>query len=80
MNNLTSKDNVIKSVVDEWNRRNAWKEGGLKLAHIEKAVNDAAPVDAIPISWIQEQIHEQNFDTVVLSRMLRAWMEEQNGK
>ena len=80
MNDLTSKDNVIKSVVDEWNRRNAWKEGGLNLAHIEKAVNDAAPLNAIPVSWIQEQIREQNFDTVVLSRMLRAWMEEQNGK
>ena len=78
MNDLTSKDNVIKSVVDEWNRRNAWKEGGLKLAHIEKAVNDAQTVDAIPVSWIMEQIREQNFDTVILSRMLRAWREEQN--
>lgn len=78
MNDLTSKDNVIKSVVAEWNRRNAWKGGGLKLAHIEKAVNDAQTVDAIPVSWIMEQIREQNFDTVILSRMLRAWREEQN--
>lgn len=53
-------------------------EGGLKLAHIEKAVNDAQTVDAIPVSWIMEQIREQNFDTVILSRMLRAWREEQN--
>ena len=47
MNNLTSKDNVIKSVVDEWNRRNAWKEGGLKLAYIEKAVHDTPPAKGV---------------------------------
>lgn len=41
-------------------------------------VKDLPPADVIPIEWIQEQIREQNFDTRVLSRMLRAWRAERN--
>lgn len=43
-------------------------------------IKDLPPADVIPIEWIQEQIREQNFDTRVLSRMLRAWRAEQNEK
>lgn len=46
---LVSRDAVIKSLANEYNKRNAWREGGLKLAYIEKAVNDVPPEnDVIP--------------------------------
>ena len=47
MSGLVTKDDVIKSMVAEWNRKNAWKEGGLKLAYIEKAVHDTPPAKGV---------------------------------
>ena len=47
MSGLVTKDDVIKSMVAEWNRENAWKEGGLKLAYIEKAVHDTPPAKGV---------------------------------
>ena len=39
-------------------------------------VRDLPPADVIPVAWIEEQIREQNFDSLILSRMLRAWRAE----
>lgn len=39
-------------------------------------VRGLPPADVIPVDWITEQIREQNFDPVILTRMLRAWRAE----
>ena len=43
-NDLVIRSEIMRSLTEEYNRR--YKEGGLKLAWIEKAVND------VPEMWI----------------------------
>ena len=42
---LVYTDDLMKSIIAECDRRKAWKEGGLQLAWIEKAVNDTQTAD-----------------------------------
>ena len=47
MTNLITRDAVMRSLAKEYNER--WDEKGLKLAYIEKAVNDT-PSPWIPVA------------------------------
>lgn len=47
---IVSRREIMKSLVTEYNRR--YSEGGLKLAWIEKAVNDT-PAQAVPVDGWQ---------------------------
>lgn len=62
-----------EKLIAEYDRAHKGPPGGAR-----KLIVDAPAEDVIPVEWIQEQIREQNFDTRVLSRMLRAWRAEQN--
>lgn len=62
-----------EKLIAEYDRVHKGPPGGAR-----KLMVDALAEDVIPVKWIQEQIREQNFDTRVLSRMLRAWRAERN--
>jgi len=57
-NDLVVRSEVMRSLTDEYNRR--YKEGGLKLAWIEKAVNDT------PELWISAEDRLPETDDHVL--------------
>lgn len=61
MGQLITRFDAIKSVANEYNRRKAWEEGGLKLAWIEKAINDTPDADArenILAEWIEDGVYQ----------------------
>lgn len=62
-----------EKLIEEYDRVHKGPPGGAR-----KLMVDALAEDVIPVEWIREQIREQNFDTRVLSRMLRAWRTEHN--
>ncbi len=62
-----------EKLIAEYDRVHKGPPGGAR-----KLMIDALAEDVIPVEWIHEQIREQNFDTKVLSRMLRAWRAERN--
>lgn len=67
-----SYDTVSRSyLLSEYDRQHKGPPGGAR-----KMIETAPPVDVIPVDWIMEQIREQNFDPLILSRMLRAWRAE----
>lgn len=55
---LVDRAEVMASLVREYNIR--WNEQGLKLAWIEKAVNEVKPVDSINRQRLIEQLKQQN--------------------
>lgn len=44
---MVSKKEVMAQITEEYNSRMAWRNGGLQLAWIEKAVNDAPEIGGV---------------------------------
>lgn len=55
MTRMIYADEAIKRITAEYNKREAYTTGGLKLAWIEQAISGTPTVDAVPVrhgSWI----------------------------
>lgn len=64
-NDLVIRSEIMRSLTEEYNRR--YKEGGLKLAWIEKAVNDT------PNAWINaDYVVPANDDHVLCCTRTKA--------
>ena len=50
---LVSKKELMVSMTEEYNRKKAWRTGGLQLAWIEKAVNDTPQIGGVDENGMQ---------------------------
>ena len=53
MTRLIYADEAIKRITAEYNKREAYKTGGLKLAWIEQAISGTPTVDAVPVRQVR---------------------------
>ena len=69
MTRLIYADEAIKRITAEYNKREAYTTGGLKLAWIEQAISGTPTVDAVPVvhgKW--ERLHMwTGFETLYCS-------------